>query len=92
LALAIFLGLAAVGAENAVFGFIMLDDPSQSLGSDHKRQLVKVLNDMLSCKRLVVATMDRELRGLLAEGLTRAKTEYSYSPWTQEKGPTFTRR
>jgi hypothetical protein len=67
-----------------------MDDPSQSLDSAHKKQLVEVLNDLLRQKQLVLATMDHELRDLLAEGLTKTKVEYRYKKWSPETGPTIT--
>jgi DNA repair exonuclease SbcCD ATPase subunit len=89
LALAIFLGLAASAKDSGAFGFVLMDDPSQSLDSEHKKALVQVLNEVARQKQLVVATMDREFRGYLAEGLTKAKTEYVFEAWTPEKGPTI---
>jgi ABC-type cobalamin transport system ATPase subunit len=90
LALAIFLGLAASNKDSGTFGFVLMDDPSQSLDSEHKKQLVRVLNEVASQKRLVLSTMDREFRDCLAAELTKAKTEYVFEAWTPEKGPTIT--
>ncbi|MBY0528467.1 MAG: AAA family ATPase [Gemmataceae bacterium] len=90
LALAIFLGLASASADSDL-GFVMLDDPSQSLGSEHKKQLVKVLDDVAQNKRLLLATMDREFRTLLADHLQKAKTEYAFGEWGPETGPRVTR-
>jgi len=86
LALAIFLGLACSG-EAERFSFIMLDDPSQSLGSEHKRRLVEVLNDVLEQKGMILSTMDTELRDVLLSELTKAKTFYTFSDWTPAGGP-----
>jgi DNA repair protein SbcC/Rad50 len=91
LALAIFLGLAATSGNSGAYGFVMLDDPSQSLGSEHKKRLVKVLNDIAQYKSLLVATMDGELRSLLQDGLTKAKAEYAFGKWTPENGPSIIR-
>src|SRR5262249_44133758 len=73
LALAIFLGLAAAGTQTGNFGFILMDDPSQSLDAEHKKQLVQVLNDIAGRKTLVLATMDREFHEALRAGLTKGK-------------------
>ncbi|HXG12906.1 MAG TPA: AAA family ATPase [Gemmataceae bacterium] len=89
LALAIFLGLAAAGS--GAFGFVLLDDPSQSLDAEHKRQLVKVLDEVAQHKQVVLATMDQEFRHHLTEGLTVVRREYRCEKWTPEKGPTITR-
>jgi DNA repair exonuclease SbcCD ATPase subunit len=92
LALAIFLGLATSAGEAAPFGFLMLDDPSQSLGTEHKECFVQVLDEVAGSRRVLLATMDRELRDCLAEGLTKAKAEYVFDAWTPEDGVLAERR
>jgi DNA repair exonuclease SbcCD ATPase subunit len=89
LALAFFLGLAASAKDSGTFGFILMDDPSQSLDSEHKKRLVQVLNEVADQKQLMISTMDRELRDYLVEGLTKMKTEYVFEAWTPEQGPTI---
>jgi DNA repair exonuclease SbcCD ATPase subunit len=91
LALAIFLGLAASADEEGGFGFVLLDDPSQSLDGEHKRHLVRVLDEVARRKQLVLATMDREFRDCLAEGLTCARAEYLFGSWDPATGPTISR-
>ncbi len=90
LALAIFLGLAATAKESGAFGFLMLDDPSQSLGTEHKRELARLLDQVARCKRLIVATMDIEFHEFLKEAFTKAKKEYRFGNWTPEQGPIIT--
>jgi DNA repair exonuclease SbcCD ATPase subunit len=93
LALAIFLGLAASAKESGTFGFVLMDDPSQSLDSEHKNRLVQVLNEVVaSQKQLVISTMDQEFRDCLAAHLTKTKTEYVFESWTPQEGPTITRK
>lgn len=92
LALAIFLGLAASTKDSATFGFVLMDDPSQSLDSEHKRQLVQVLNEVVSQKQLVVSTMDQEFRDYLTTELTKTKTEYVFESWTPQDGPMIARK
>jgi DNA repair protein SbcC/Rad50 len=87
LALAIFLGLASAAGAGTSFGFVMLDDPSQSLGSEHKKALVDILDVVGREKHIVVATMDAEFRELLVKGLTRNKQEYVFGNWSVETGP-----
>ena len=87
LALAIFLGLACSGGDAGPFSFVMLDDPSQSLGSQHKRRLVEVLNEVLEQKRMILSTMDTDLRDVLLSELTKTKTSYTFSDWTPAGGP-----
>jgi hypothetical protein len=86
-----FLGLACAADGATAFGFVMLDDPSQSLGSEHKEQLVAVLNEVSRSKRILLATMDREFRDRWREGLTKAKAEYLFEGWTPEDGPSIRR-
>jgi len=87
LALAIFLGMATSESMNQSFGFIMLDDPSQSLGSQHKANLVEVLNKVLEKRMVILSTMDEELQSLINSQITKRKTKYLFSDWTPEKGP-----
>jgi DNA repair exonuclease SbcCD ATPase subunit len=87
LALAIFLGLACA-AENAKgFGFLMLDDPSQSLGSEHKARLAEILNEVLEKKAVILSTMDVELRELLSAKITKKNRTYLFAGWTPADGP-----
>lgn len=90
LALAIFLGLAAAADDGASFGFLMLDDPSQSFGTEHKKQLAQVLDQVARRKRLIISTMDAEFHKYLEESLTKAKRQYCFGKWTPEEGPTIT--
>jgi wobble nucleotide-excising tRNase len=91
LALAIFLGLASSTSDSDTFGFVLMDDPSQSFDSEHKKQLVQVLNEVGRQKQLVISTMDQEFRDCLIAELTKTKTEYVFESWTPDDGPTITR-
>lgn len=90
LALAIFLGLATAAKESATFGFLMLDDASQSLGTEHKKQLAQLLDQVARDRRVFVATMDAEFHRYLMEHITKAKTEYRFGNWTPARGPSIT--
>jgi DNA repair exonuclease SbcCD ATPase subunit len=92
LALAIFLGLATASDQGAPFGLVMLDDPSQSLGTEHKEKLVNVLDEIAARRRVVVATMDREFHECLKGSLTKAQAEYEFAEWTPEAGARAMRR
>jgi len=92
LALAIFLGLATASGPGAPFGFVMLDDPSQSLGTEHKEKLVDVLDEVAACRQVIVATMDREFHDCLEGKLTKAKAKYVFGEWTPEGGAAAERR
>ena len=86
LALSIFLGM--VTAYSHPVGFVLMDDPSQSLGSDQKRRLVEVVEEVCeSGRRVVLATMDAELQEFLKSSLGKAKNVYQIHNWTPESGP-----
>jgi len=87
LALAIYLGMALEGAEDMPFSFIIMDDPSQSLGSHHKRNLVDILNEVLNRKKVIVSTMDAELQDLLKGRITKMKSCYNFEDWSYTTGP-----
>ena len=87
LALSIFLGLAKTSGDYHTLGFILTDDPSQSLDSQQKARLVKIFNELSDIKNIIVSTMDTELQQLLKDGITKAKTIYKFSDWTPDSGP-----
>jgi ABC-type Mn2+/Zn2+ transport system ATPase subunit len=64
-----------------------MDDPSQSLDSQAKARLVETLNELSDKKNITVSTMDIELQQLLKNGITKVKTIYKFSDWTQDSGP-----
>jgi DNA repair exonuclease SbcCD ATPase subunit len=92
LALAMLLGLASAAGQTAPFGFVMLDDPSQSLGAEHKGNLATVLDEVCKTRQLLLATMDAEFRACLDKRLTKAKTEYIFEGWTPSAGPRVLRK
>lgn len=87
LALAIFLGLSRSAADAGRLGFVMLDDPSQSLGSAHKRRLVELLNDVVQEKTVIISTMDRELEDMLRRLIVPLKQVLRFSDWSPARGP-----
>jgi len=87
MALSIFLGMACLEGTNQTFGFVLLDDPSQSLGSEHKEKLAEVLNEVLGERMVILSSMDKELQELAIAKITKAKTKYIFSGWTPERGP-----
>ncbi len=87
MALSIFLGMASSKGATPPFGFVILDDPSQSLGSEHKEKLVEVLDDVVNERMVILASMDKELRDLALSKITKAKTKYIFSNWTPQRGP-----
>ena len=74
LALSIFLGMATSRVIKESFGFVMLDDPSQSLGSGHKERLIEILDEVLKDKMVILSSMDKELPDLVFSKITRAIT------------------
>lgn len=82
LALSIFLALC----ENMPFEFIMLDDPSQSLSSNEKKNFVEVLNTVTEKKQVIISTMDNELFEYL-KNLYKQKKIYKFKEWNPQDGP-----
>ncbi|MEO0264645.1 MAG: hypothetical protein ABIM17_05310, partial [candidate division WOR-3 bacterium] len=82
LALSIFLALC----ENMPFEFIMLDDPSQSLSSNEKKNFVEVLNTITEKKQVIISTMDNELFEYL-KNLYKQKKIYKFKEWNPQDGP-----
>lgn len=88
LALSIFLGLSKIDSESHPLGFIIMDDPSQSLSKQQKKRFVEVLEEVSQSKKLLISTMDTELQNFL-EKLTSKKTIYEFSKWTPDSGPSI---
>lgn len=86
LALSIFLALS----ENMPFEFIMLDDPSQSLGSEEKRRFVDVLEEVSQNKQIIISTMDKEFFDHLSK-MTKRKIIYKFEAWNPSDGPQIQR-
>lgn len=87
LALSIFLGMAYLKGAEQSCGFIMMDDPSQSLGSGHKEKFAEVIEEVLNSRMVILSTMDKELRDLTLSKITKAKTQYVFEGWTPQGGP-----
>jgi DNA repair exonuclease SbcCD ATPase subunit len=91
LALSLFLGLARATGDTQPFAFLMLDDPAQSLGSEAKRQLVDVLEDVATWRKLIIATPDDEFSELLETKITKSKAVYEFIDWSEKNGPEIAR-
>lgn len=91
LALSLFLGLAEATGEDHRFAFLLLDDPTQSLGLEMKRELAAVLEEVADRRGLVIATPDTEFRDLLVKGITKNKASYNFASWNKENGPEVVR-
>ena len=77
-ALSIYLALAS-GLEHNL-GFVLLDDPSQSLDIAHEQALARLLAESAEELQLVVATQDTEFGRLLSSQLHGATFGLSWSP------------
>jgi len=89
LALSIFLSMTET--TDFPFSFIMLDDPSQSLGKEEKEKLADILNNISQNRDLILSTMDGELFQFLNEKITKEKITYVFEDWTPEEGPIVSR-
>jgi DNA repair exonuclease SbcCD ATPase subunit len=91
MALSIFLGMACSKQTNQRLGFVILDDPSQSLSFGYKERLVEILNEVLTERMVILASMDKELQDLALLKITKAKTIYLFNTWSPERGPQVSR-
>lgn len=87
IALSIFLGLAKTVRDSHPLGFILMDDPSQSLDLQQKARLVEVIDELCEMKSVIVSTMDDEFKQLLKGNIMKAKTVYMFSDWMPDSGP-----
>ena len=76
--LSVFLGLATSQDLCHDLGFIILDDPSQTLDAPHKENLVGVLNCMPEDKQILVSTSQPDLRDLILANIIRKKKHYKF--------------
>lgn len=83
-ALSIYLALAGVLTHN--LDFIILDDPSQNLDSDHKTALASVLKRIASSTQLLVSTQDSELERFLLDSLGKEGVMIYRLTWTPQQG------
>jgi exonuclease SbcC len=82
-ALSVYLALATQLQHN--LGFVILDDPSQNLDTEHKQALVAILSRLAPQLQVVVGTQDSELDELI--GTSTAKDSFhrrclTWSPLT----------
>jgi DNA repair exonuclease SbcCD ATPase subunit len=62
-ALSIFLALSSILQRKSKF--LIFDDPSQSLDTEHKQFLINILQDASQSNQIIVATQDAELDDLM---------------------------
>jgi len=87
LALAIFAGLGEANRDALAFQVIVFDDPSQSMGSHHKKKLAELLNTLAQNRQVIVSTMDKEFFEALKSDITVRKKCLIFEGWDPEHGP-----
>lgn len=88
-ALSIFLALGGGSVREGGPGFLILDDPSQSLDSEQKRKLASLIGRVAEDKQVLLATMDEELLRDLKNEVSKAKKVYRLGKWSPVKGPSI---
>lgn len=87
LALAIFAGLGEANRDALAFRAIVFDDPSQSMGSHHKKKLAELINTLAQNRQVIVSTMDKEFFEALNSDITAHKKCITFEGWDPELGP-----
>ena len=87
LALAIFAGLGEANQDELAFQTIIFDDPSQSMGSHHKKKLAELLNTLAINRQVIVSTMDKEFFEALDSAITAHKKCITFEGWDPKHGP-----
>lgn len=87
-ALSIYMSLSTVLSHK--LGFLILDDSSQSLDTEHKYSLVEILNKVVSDNQLLISTQDTEFQKILKSQLSskEKKCIYTFENW-DKKGPSI---
>jgi len=84
--LSIFLGLGTTQDLLHNLGFIILDDPSQSLDSSHEENLIGVLNSIPNDKQILISTSESDFSHLILTNVVRKKKCYRFDPWADDMG------
>jgi DNA repair exonuclease SbcCD ATPase subunit len=86
-ALSIFLAMAHKDAFSHNLDFLVLDDPSQSLDTEHKEALCKILARVAKKRQLAVSSQDNEFQKLLDSTFKGQKViKHEFEKWSIE-GP-----
>ncbi len=88
-ALSIFLALAVAPSTDHKLGFLILDDPSQSLDEAHAGRLVEILSKISESRQLLLSTIDEKLCADIKQKATKKKVVHRFSEWDSKKGPTI---
>jgi len=82
-ALSVFLALANKGAYSHNIGFLILDDPSQNLDTEHKEALCRILARVAKKSQLVISSQDSEFQKMLKSTFKDAKAiTYRFGKWS----------
>ena len=84
--LSIFLGLGVAQDLSHNLGFIILDDPSQSLDSLHKENLVGILNSIPDDKQILISTSEADFSHLILTNVVRKKKCYRFDLRSNDRG------
>jgi len=88
LAISVYLSLSKVFFHN--LGFLILDDPSQSLDNEHKRALIEIIKSLTNEKQIFISTQDESFQDLLKENIKHAKSQiFNFGDWTSKNGPSI---
>lgn len=85
-AISVFLGLGTAPGVSHKLGFVILDDPSQSLDSVHEVNLLRIINTLPEDRQVWISTSEGHLAGLARTGITRKKKCYKFEPWSDTTG------
>jgi DNA repair exonuclease SbcCD ATPase subunit len=88
-ALAVYLALAEQLQHN--LGFVILDDPSQNLDTEHKRALVGILSRLAPRIQVLIATQDDELDALIGSGIGEDAYDRCCLAWSAGSGASVVR-
>lgn len=86
-ALSIFLALATAPSTDHRLGFLVLDDPSQSLDDVHTKRLAEIVGKLSESRQLLVSTIDDGLCSELKQSATKKKIVYRFTEWNPKRGP-----
>jgi len=85
-ALAIYLSMSMSLAHR--LGFLILDDPSQTLDTGHKTNLVDKFKSIGKNTQLIISSQDSEFQKLLSNRISRRdRSLYNFKGWNKLEGP-----
>jgi len=85
-AISVFLGLGTAPGISHKLGFVILDDPSQSLDSVHEANLVGIINALPEDRQVWISTSEAHLARVTRTKITRKKKCYRFEPWSDVAG------